>query len=99
MDKVYLGPWQEFNKGQVYFRPVLKNHKYVWTPEIYRNGSSRNNTHSWYYLDNEDNAIFGTLEETQNACDKQTLEYGCGLGRNTVVFLTQEQFDKLKVLI
>jgi len=97
MNKIYLGPWKCISDRC--FRELLlpdktyligKNEIILEKPIIYFT------TIDWYY-DDIFKRVHGTLEELKQKFDILLLTEGWGKA-GEVVFLSQEQFDKLKIL-
>lgn len=105
MSKIYLGPWQfgkcppQYSRGtryiDCYFRPILNpcvNNLYFEAPQI-----AFDDTRNVYYAPYHD--AFGSVDYLKSWYDNLLMEKGYGTKFRVVEFLTQEQFDKFRVLI
>jgi len=98
MKKIYFGPWGGDEEGLGYFircwfRPVLKLEEDSWEPEVYFRFSDG------YNHMGDSHTMYKTLQECQDICDQFILKFYYGSGRGEVIFISQEQFDKLKILV
>ena len=98
--KIYLGPWQYLAKSKIYHRPLLNEfftHKSGClaareAPKLYPGLG-----YKWEFTFG-DKIYSGGLHKMMREMDRLIEERGYNEPHN-VVFLTQEQFDKLRILL
>jgi hypothetical protein len=89
MDKSqYLTPWKELSDSFYFIRYSIDNH--YWLATVYTANSSIKN--EWWAGSETGTRLFKTKEQAMECSDKELLDRG-------YVLLTQEQYDKLIILL
>jgi hypothetical protein len=83
-------------KGLTYSK-ILGGNCYIGCPEIWYDEYMKQFCVMTSYVD--DDQEYGSLENLMGRIDKDLITKGYGLGEKCVVLLTQEQYDKLSVLV
>ena len=111
---IYFGPWKKDKRysysmdedAVCYFRPFLRktytftdkdgNVCFLGEPEIFHN----HHTGLYFYGNDVDNITSNTsFEELKIKFDETILKIGYGIKDINIVFLTQDKFDKLMLLV